>query len=230
MYNCISAHKNGSHYTACCVFSWYNNAALPVHSIANTFSCIAHLLTDCYWWLSLIASICLWQWHQLGHMQICTSPQTDNQASIPPLSFLQTGCPSCCTLSFSISISQYLPLWHRNHIISKTITMVMPVNSDSAMQQPVLCGNSILKPPKIPKTEITELAALITIIKQITVTYLMLNLVQLIIKKCTHTQPGWAGTRRYIRHLLDFLVQNEDNTGRCTQMHQQFGWTAIHPD
>jgi len=37
-----------------------------------------------------------WQWHQLGDMQICTSLQTDNHASTPPLSFLQTGCPSCC--------------------------------------------------------------------------------------------------------------------------------------
>jgi len=36
-----------------------------------------------------------WQWHQLGHMQVCTSLQTDNHASIPPLSFLQAGCPSC---------------------------------------------------------------------------------------------------------------------------------------
>jgi len=36
-----------------------------------------------------------WQWHQLGHMQDCTSLQTDNHASIPPLSFLQAGCPSC---------------------------------------------------------------------------------------------------------------------------------------
>ena len=34
-----------------------------------------------------------WQWHQLGHMQICTSLQTDNHAST--LSFLQAGCPSC---------------------------------------------------------------------------------------------------------------------------------------
>jgi len=25
-----------------------------------------------------------WQWHQLGHMQICTLPQTDNHASTPP--------------------------------------------------------------------------------------------------------------------------------------------------
>jgi len=33
------------------------------------------------------------QWHQLGHMQVCTSLQTD--AAPPPLSFLQAGCPSC---------------------------------------------------------------------------------------------------------------------------------------
>ena len=36
-----------------------------------------------------------WQWHQLGHMQDCSSLHTDNQASTPPLSFLQAGCPSC---------------------------------------------------------------------------------------------------------------------------------------
>ena len=28
-----------------------------------------------------------WQWHQLGHMQVCTSLQTGNHASIPLLSF-----------------------------------------------------------------------------------------------------------------------------------------------
>jgi len=37
-----------------------------------------------------------WQWHQLGHMQVCTSLQTDNHASNPPTSFLQAGCPFCC--------------------------------------------------------------------------------------------------------------------------------------
>ena len=36
-----------------------------------------------------------WQWHQLSHMQVCTSLQTDNHTSTPPLSFLQAGCPSC---------------------------------------------------------------------------------------------------------------------------------------
>ena len=28
-----------------------------------------------------------WQWHQLGHIQVCTSCQTDNHASTPPLCF-----------------------------------------------------------------------------------------------------------------------------------------------
>jgi len=28
-----------------------------------------------------------WQWHLLGRMQACTSLQTDNHASTPPLSF-----------------------------------------------------------------------------------------------------------------------------------------------
>ena len=28
-----------------------------------------------------------WQWHQLGHMQVCISLQTDNRASTPPLIF-----------------------------------------------------------------------------------------------------------------------------------------------
>jgi len=31
-----------------------------------------------------------WQWHLLGHMQVCTSLH----ASTPPLIFLQAGCPS----------------------------------------------------------------------------------------------------------------------------------------
>jgi len=29
-----------------------------------------------------------WHCHQLGHMQVCTSHQTDNHTSTPPLGFL----------------------------------------------------------------------------------------------------------------------------------------------
>ena len=36
-----------------------------------------------------------WQWHQLGHMQVCTSLQADNHASTHRSVFLQAGCPSC---------------------------------------------------------------------------------------------------------------------------------------
>jgi len=28
-----------------------------------------------------------WQWHQLGHMKVCMSLQTDNHASTPSLTF-----------------------------------------------------------------------------------------------------------------------------------------------
>ena len=33
------------------------------------------------------------EWHQLGHMRICTLPKTDNHASIPPLSFFTGRMP-----------------------------------------------------------------------------------------------------------------------------------------
>jgi len=36
-----------------------------------------------------------WQWHHLGRMQVCTSFETDNHASTPPVSFLKAGCASC---------------------------------------------------------------------------------------------------------------------------------------
>ena len=34
-----------------------------------------------------------WQWYQLGHMQVCTSLQTNNHASTPPLSFFTCWMP-----------------------------------------------------------------------------------------------------------------------------------------
>jgi len=34
-----------------------------------------------------------WQWHQLGHMQVCTSFQIDNHASTPPLSIFTDWMP-----------------------------------------------------------------------------------------------------------------------------------------
>jgi len=36
-----------------------------------------------------------WQWHQLDHMQVSISLQTDNHASNHHSVFLQAACPSC---------------------------------------------------------------------------------------------------------------------------------------
>jgi len=50
-----------------------------------------------------------WQWHPLSHMQVCTSLQSDNHASTPPLGFLQVGCPSCRPTN-SVKALRQLPL------------------------------------------------------------------------------------------------------------------------
>jgi len=42
-----------------------------------------------------------WQWHQLGHMEVCTSLQTDNHASTPPLGFLQPDALPAAQLAAS---------------------------------------------------------------------------------------------------------------------------------
>ena len=34
-----------------------------------------------------------WQWHQLGHMQVCTLLQTENYTSTPPLCFYRPDAP-----------------------------------------------------------------------------------------------------------------------------------------
>ena len=39
------------------------------------------------------ARVSEWQWHQLGHMQVCTSLQTDSHASTPLLSFFAGRMP-----------------------------------------------------------------------------------------------------------------------------------------
>ena len=40
-----------------------------------------------------------WQWHQLGHIQVCTSLQTDNHASTPPLSYTYTCAKNQVSMS-----------------------------------------------------------------------------------------------------------------------------------
>ena len=63
-----------------------------------------------------------WQWHQLGHIQVCISLQTDNHASTPPVKFfLQSGCPSCCPTNSVKALEAILftlPAWWKSTVLS----------------------------------------------------------------------------------------------------------------
>jgi len=59
-----------------------------------------------------------WQWNPLGHMQVCTSLQTDNHASTPPLSFLHAGCPSCRPTN---SVKALKASWRNNTLTEKLL-------------------------------------------------------------------------------------------------------------
>jgi len=45
-----------------------------------------------------------WQWHQLGRVQVCTSLQTDNHASTPPLIFT-ARCYASAVLAMALCLS-----------------------------------------------------------------------------------------------------------------------------
>jgi len=55
-----------------------------------------------------------WQWHQLGHMQVSTSLQTDNQAIAPPLSFLQPPNQQCQKHQRHCSVTEMH--WNRHEV------------------------------------------------------------------------------------------------------------------
>jgi len=45
-----------------------------------------------------------WQWHQLGHMQVCTLLQADNHTSTPPLSFFRPDALPAAQLTLSMHL------------------------------------------------------------------------------------------------------------------------------
>jgi len=75
-----------------------------------------------------------WQWHQLGHMQVCTSLQIDNHASTPPLSFLQAGCPSCRpTNSVKALKAQDCESGHEKEKVEKVVIVVWQLHAMSTV-------------------------------------------------------------------------------------------------
>jgi len=55
-----------------------------------------------------------WQWHQLDYMQVCTSLQTDNHTSTPPLSFLRTDALPAAQPTASKHWRPRSVIYHRN--------------------------------------------------------------------------------------------------------------------
>ena len=61
-----------------------------------------------------------WQRHQLGHMQVCISLQTDNHASTPPLSFYRPGALSAAQPTASKHWShQSTHLYSDEHLLNR---------------------------------------------------------------------------------------------------------------
>jgi len=86
-----------------------------------------------------------WQWHQLGHIQVCTSLQADNHASTPLLRFLQAGCPSCRP-TISVKALKANCFWCNNrHRIDKYLD-TLPTNQTARKASS----------PIIPKVAITR--------------------------------------------------------------------------
>jgi len=72
-----------------------------------------------------------WQCHQLGHMQVCTSLQTDNHTSTPPLSFFYR--PDALPATQSTATKHWRPNIQTYNQYFNTITAQLVINI------PMLC-------------------------------------------------------------------------------------------
>jgi len=94
VYSSLQPHHHGNSH------AMWDHSVLPA---TNTHTCLTALFLGLPGlastrkvkpiWISLKLETGEWQWHQLGHMQVCTSLQTDNHASTPPLSFFTGRMP-----------------------------------------------------------------------------------------------------------------------------------------
>ena len=75
-------------------YLWQNKILNNTHTNTHLFNSRLSGTTQVSWYQKGKTSLDFtetrdseWQWHQLGHMQVCTSLQTDDHTNIPPLSF-----------------------------------------------------------------------------------------------------------------------------------------------
>jgi len=66
-----------------------------------------------------------WHWHHLGHMQVCTSLQTDNHASTPPLSFFTGRMPFLPPNQQRQSTEGTYEIKYNNIIVARTVYVIL---------------------------------------------------------------------------------------------------------
>ena len=79
-----------------------------------------------------------WQWHQLGHTQVCTMLQTDNHASTLQLGFLQAGCPSCRPTNSVKALKAHHNIIQRENCMC----LIAQLEQNKYSHQQVLCSAS----------------------------------------------------------------------------------------
>jgi len=97
-----------------------------------------------------------WQWHQMGHMPVCTSLQRDNHASTQPLSFLQAGCPSCCPTNSVKALKAKRAVLkkmkrHKAPALPGLVAEMIQATGDIATQWLLDLCNGIVKEGSIPE-------------------------------------------------------------------------------
>jgi len=86
-----------------------------------------------------------WQWHQLCHMQVCTSLQTDNHASMPPLSFYRPYALPATQPTASKHWRQQGHTWVSKLLSLSSINIVwMQINSTSTQPTTTITMQSSL--------------------------------------------------------------------------------------
>jgi len=74
-----------------------------------------------------------WQLHQLGHMQVCISLQTDNHASTPPLSFYRTMLCIRGTSHGPVSVCPSVTSRRSTKTAKRSITQTTPHDSPGTL-------------------------------------------------------------------------------------------------
>jgi len=115
----------------------------------HTFNFLDHRTTCVSWYQKgktnldfTGARVSEWQWHQLDRMQVCTSLQTDNHASTPPLSFyrpdaLPAAQPTVSKHGRQLSLTWILKCCMFLHVVMLSLAILSCEQTFSLMSKTV---------------------------------------------------------------------------------------------